>query len=370
MKPTPFYKFHQQHDARFVDFAGWQMPLMYNSIIEEHQQVRNSGGLFDVSHMGRVKFSGRHARRFLERLLTRRISDMKEMTCRYSMICNEHGGVLDDVLIYRFSDHWLLVNNAANHQKLLAHFEQVRDDLVVKIEDQTESTAMVALQGPKVMDYIGTFSSEVPTLKRFHFCTKNLMILKMTISRTGYTGEDGVEIILPASMASMALKLLVKSKNGETEELVKPAGLGARDTLRLEAGLPLYGHELDEHTDPFSAGLDFAVTLDKDEREQGEPFIGQEALKKIKASGPPMQLIGLRLEGKRTPRQGKTLRKSDKALGKVTSGCLSPTLGHPIAMALVERGSCGLGETIEVEIGAEKNAEAQVVELPFYKGRR
>lgn len=368
MKRTPFYDFHTQHHPRFVDFAGWEMPLLYSSIIEEHQQVRNSGGLFDVSHMGRVKFSGRHARRFLERVLTRRISDMKEKTCRYAMICNEQGGVLDDVLVYRFSDHWLVVNNAANHQKLLEHYERARGDLILNIDDQTESTAMVALQGPRVMDYVGKFSSEVPTLKRFHFCVKNLMILKMTISRTGYTGEDGVEIILPANMASMALKLLVKDGNGaDAGAVVKPAGLGARDTLRMEAGLPLYGHEIDEQTDPFSAGLGFAVTLDKDEQPQGEAFIGQEALKRIKAEGPPRQLIGLKLDGKRTPRQGKQLSKGDRPIGTVTSGCMSPTLEHPIAMAMVERGTCEIGETVNVEVGASKHAEAEVVKLPFYK---
>ncbi|MFW6059335.1 MAG: glycine cleavage system aminomethyltransferase GcvT [Phycisphaeraceae bacterium] len=369
MKRTPFYEFHKQHDARFVDFAGWEMPILYSSIIEEHQQVRNSGGLFDVSHMGRVKFSGRHARRFLEHVLTRRVSDMKENTCRYSMVCNEQGGVLDDVLIYRFPQHWLLVVNASNHAKLMEHFQRAKaqTEHVVEIEDQTESTAMVAVQGPKVMDFIGQFSSEVPTLKKFHFREKNLMVLKMTISRTGYTGEDGVEVILPAKMAGMALKLLMSEKD---DAVIKPAGLGARDTLRLEAGMPLYGHELDEQTDPFSAGLDFAVNLDKDEDENGESFIGQDALKKIKAEGPPRQLIGLAFEGKRTPRQGKAVQVGGAGKGQVTSGCLSPTLGHPIAMASVERGCCAVGDTVQVEVGAGKQTEAQVVELPFYKAKK
>jgi len=250
---TPFKSFHEQHNANFVGFAGWEMPLTYGSVIEEHRYTRNSGGLFDVSHMGRIKISGRHARRFLERLLTRRVSDMKVNTCRYALACNETGGVLDDVLVYRFEEHWLLVVNAANRLKLLDHFEQIRGDLVYKLEDQTESTAMVAVQGPKVMEMIGSFSREIPTLKRYGFCLKNLMILKMTISRTGYTGEDGVEVILPAKMAGMAVKLLLKDSGDEPT--VKPAGLGARDTLRMEAGMPLYGHELDEQTDPLSAGL-------------------------------------------------------------------------------------------------------------------
>lgn len=363
MKRTPFYQFHQDHGARFVDFAGWEMPILYSSIIEEHNQVRNAGGLFDVSHMGRIKIAGRHARRFLERLLTRRVSDMKENTCRYSLICNEQGGVLDDILVYRFSDHWLLVVNASNRQKLLEHFPSVQGDLVVKIDDQTESTAMVAVQGPKVMEMIGKFSSEVPTLKRYTFCKKNLLILKLVISRTGYTGEDGVEVILPAGMANMALKLLLKDK---ADDAVKPAGLGARDTLRMEAGMPLYGHELDEQTDPFAAGLGFAVNLDKDQDENGEAFVGQEALKQIKAQGPAKTLIGLTFEGKRTPRQGAQVFVGDQAKGIVTSGCLSPTLGHPIAMAYVDAGSASEGDTLSVAVGSSK-IEGKVVKLPFYK---
>ena len=366
MKRTPFYDFHEKHGARFVDFAGWAMPIMYRSIIEEHQQVRQSGGLFDVSHMGRVKFSGRHARRFLERVLSRRISNMKEQTCRYSMICNESGGVLDDVLVYRFPEHWLLVNNAANHEKLMAHFQQVKDEneFVLDIDDQTESTAMVALQGPKVMDFVSNFSSEVPTLKKFHFREKNLMVLKMTISRTGYTGEDGVEVILPANMAQMALKLLMNEKS---QDVIQPAGLGARDTLRMEAALPLYGHELDEQTTPFDAGLDFAVSLDKDEDENGETFIGQDALKQVKANGPSKELIGITLDGKRTPRQGKAVCVNGEQKGTITSGCMSPSLGYPIAMAYVERGACAPGDAVSVEIGSNRQIDAQVVDLPFHK---
>ncbi|NJL32309.1 MAG: hypothetical protein HC898_12220 [Phycisphaerales bacterium] len=174
MLKTSFHSFHAEHNARFVDFAGWEMPIMYGSILEEHKQVRASGGLFDVSHMGRLKISGRHARRFLERALTRRISDMAVLTCRYALVCNEQGGVKDDVIVYRFDDHWLLVVNASNRSKIIEHFKAITGELLVKIEDQTESTAMVALQGPKVMEMVGKFSKEVPTLKKYAFCIKNL----------------------------------------------------------------------------------------------------------------------------------------------------------------------------------------------------
>jgi len=364
LKRTPFYKFHENNGAKFVEFAGYELPISYGSIIEEHKQTRASGSIFDVSHMGRIKFSGRHARRFLERILTRRVSDMKPQTCRYSLICNEHGGVLDDVLVYRFDNHWLLVVNAANRDKLTRHFDLQKQDMAVKIEDQTDSTGMVAVQGPKVIDMIGEFSKEIPTLKRYTFTTKNLMILKMHVSRTGYTGEDGVEVILGANMAEMAIKLLLKEKGGET--VVKPAGLGARDTLRMEAGMPLYGHELDEHTDPLSAGLSFAVSLDKDQDENGEPFVGQDALKAIAEKGPEKKLIGLKLEGKRSPRQGQKVMLGELPIGTVTSGCVSPTLGYPIAMAYVPADKSEEDKGLSIEISG-KGVPAERVDLPFYK---
>ena len=375
MLRTPFYDFHEEHGAKFVDFAGWEMPIHYGSIRDEHRQVRTNGGLFDVSHMGRIKVSGRHARKFLERVLTRKITDMAEKSCRYSLICNQRGGTLDDILVYRFSDHWLLVVNASNRQKILDHFEAHTGDMTVKIADETQSTAMVAVQGPKVMEIIGNFSSEIPTLKRYAFTTKNLLILKLIVSRTGYTGEDGVEVILPASMANMAIKLLLKDKaapgtGSDSGAAIRPAGLGARDTLRMEAGMPLYGHELDEETDPLAAGLKFAVSLDKDKSDGGGPeiprFIGQDALEKIASEGPAKRLIGIVFDGKRTPRQGMKVLKGDDEIGTVTSGCLSPTLERPIAMAYVRCDACSGGDAVSVVLGASR-VEGQVTKLPFYR---
>lgn len=368
MARTPLYGFHVEHGAKMVDYAGWEMPILYTSIHEEHHAVRTAAGIFDVSHMGRVRFSGRHARRMLERLCTRKVSDMKVGACRYSLVCNEQGGVKDDVIVYRFDDHWLMVCNAANREKLLAHFETVRGDLAVKIDDQTLGTAMVAVQGPRVMEMIGQYSKEVPTLKRYSFAVKNMLVLKMIISRTGYTGEDGVEVILGASMVGMAMKLLMRN-NPDGTPMLRACGLGCRDTLRMEAGMPLYGHELDEQTDPFAAGLGFAVSLDKDQdADHGEPerFIGQEALKAIAARGPQKTLVGLKLEGKRTARQHTAVRCGNEAVGEVTSGCLSPTLGYPIAMAYVDSRSVGGGGSLTVDVGGSPVA-AEVVPLPFYK---
>jgi aminomethyltransferase len=365
---TPLHKFHAEHGASFVDFAGWQMPIRYGSIHEEHRQVRTSGGLFDVSHMGRIRLKGLHARRLLERVLTRRISDMKPLRCRYSLVCNEQGGTLDDVIVYRFESDWLVVCNASNRVAILEHLQRHGAGKSVTIEDQTTTTAMVALQGPAVMDMIERFSKEVPTLRRYAFCIKNLMILKLTISRTGYTGEDGVELIMPASAVSMAMKLLYRGDDDASGAEIRPAGLGARDTLRMEAGMPLYGHELDATIDPISAGLGFAVSLDKDEHEDGEPFIGQDALKRIEKNGPANRLVGLKLEGRRTARQGMVVLCGDHAVGRVTSGCLSPTLGHPIAMAYVEADQSQADTQLRVDLGKHVD-EAQVVSLPFYRRR-
>ncbi len=371
MHRTPFHQFHVEHGAKMVDYAGWEMPIRYTSIIAEHKQVRSSGGLFDVSHMGRIKFGGRHGRKLLERILTRRVSDMDEGQCRYSLICNAHGGVIEDVLVYRYDGHWLLVVNASNRQKVLAHIEASIGDLKAKVEDLTFKTAMVAMQGPNVMDQIARFSSEVPSLKRYRFCVKNLFVVKLTISRTGYTGEDGVEVILPANMAEKAIKMMYKepSNDEEAAAVMTPAGLGARDSLRIEAGMPLYGHELAEDIDPLTAGLNFAVDMDKGEdgpTGADERFIGQEALFAVAKAGPGRKLVGLKLDGKRTPRQGMGVLKGDQAIGHLTSGCLSPTLEAPIAMAYVAARSCGEGDSLVVDFGG-KQVEAEVVPLPFYK---
>jgi len=367
-KQTPFRQFHADHGAKFVDFAGWEMPIMYTSIIEEHRQVRTSAGLFDVSHMARIVVKGRDSRRFLERMCTRRIHDMQVRQCRYSLICNEQGGVKDDVLVYRHDeDEFMLVVNAANRRKILDHFTGHRGDLDFDVNDRTEKTGMVAIQGPRAIEVIGNFSSEVPTLKNYRFTEKKLLLARLIISRTGYTGEDGVEIIMPASLASMAVKMLLEQEG--LGEVVKPAGLGARDTLRLEAGMPLYGHEMDEETDPVSAGLMFGMNLDKDEHGLGEAFIGQAALRRIHESGPRQRLVGLAMEGRRTPRQGMAIMRGDETIGRVTSGCQSPTLGHPIAMGYVPAESAEPGTAVEIDLGRSR-LEAVVAELPFYKRPR
>ncbi len=368
---SPLHELHTQHGGQMVDFAGWEMPLRYGSIIDEHNAVRTRGGVFDVSHMGRVAIKGRHARRLLEIACSRKIYDMEEGQCRYSLMCNERGGVKDDVLVYRHdSDDFLVVVNASNRVKILEHLAALvaERDLTCAIDDQTLSTAMIAVQGPKVMDFISGFSSEIPALKRYRFTTKNLMVMKVLVSRTGYTGENGVEAILPAKAVGMAMKLILKDVDLDAADApVKLAGLGARDSLRLEAGMPLYGHELGEDINALASGLGFAISLDKMDDDRGEAFVGMEALRATRdAGGPERVLVGLKLEGKRVARGGAVVQASGADVGEVTSGCLSPTLGYPIAMAYVDRAQCEIGNGLVVSTGRAE-IKSEVVAMPFYK---
>jgi aminomethyltransferase len=362
LKRTPFHDFHVQAGAKLVDYNGWEMPLLYRGIVEEHQQTRNSGSIFDVSHMGRMQFSGKDATRFLDRVLTRSVVDQKVGQSRYSLVCNEAGGVLDDVIISKDVKNWILVCNAGNREKLHRHFVETRhrEDLDFDMSDQTESTGMVALQGPKVIERIaGVLPADVKAMKRYHFESGSYMgLLKFTIFRSGYTGEDGVEIIIPAKVSSMAMKLIAGKTDKETAT-IKPAGLGARDTLRMEAGMPLYGHELTENIDPMTAGLGWAVDLTKD-------FIGADALRSIAETGVKRRLVGLELEGNRIARQGYPVMLDGKAIGEVTSGTLSPTLGKSIAMAYADSDRAAEGAMLVIDMKGT-GASAKVVKLPFYK---
>ncbi len=357
---TPFHDFHISAGAKMVDFAGWDMPLLYRSIVDEHKQTRKSGSLFDVSHMGRLSFTGKEAQTFLNKVLTRNVADQRVGQSRYSLVCNPAGGVLDDVIISKDAKNWMLVCNASNREKIVAHFTEQRRILHLDFDmaDYTHSTAMVAIQGPKVIDRLAELLPvELKSMKRYSFESSSYMLIKFTVFRSGYTGEDGVELILPAKVAPMAMKLVAgKDHEGAT---IRPAGLGARDTLRLESAMALYGHELTEKIDPISAGLNFAVDLNKD-------FIGVEPLREIAAKGPKRKLVGLELEGKRIARQGTPLLSGTKIVGEVTSGTLSPTLGKSIAMAYVDAALTTEGTELSADLKGSLNP-AKIVKLPFYK---
>lgn len=359
MRHTPLIEFHRSQGAKLVDFAGWEMPVYYTGLLEEHHYTRNHATFFDVSHMGRVYFSGADAAAFLERLNTRRIGDMKVGQCRYSHMCRDDGGILDDVIVSRLEENWLVVCNASNREKLLGWWQQQLRGADVAIDDQTTKTAMVAIQGPEALETVDRLLPfPVSDLKRYHFKHGSIMGTSYYIARSGYTGEDGIEVIVPAHMAMMAARLLT-SASEEIARPIKPAGLGARDTLRTEAGMPLYGHELSEEWDSITAGQNWAVDLTKD-------FVGRDALQRAKEAGPPRVIVGLEVDSRRTPRQGATVLADGRPVGTVTSGTTSPTLGKVIAMALVSRESATVGAALQIELRSEQ-LPARVVALPFYK---
>jgi aminomethyltransferase len=360
LKRTPFYDFHVKSGAKMVDFAGWEMPLLYTGIIPEHEHTRTAASIFDVSHMGRLTFKGKGAEAFLQKVCTRNVGKGKAGQSMYSLVCNAAGNVLDDVIVSRYEgkDHWGMVCNASNREKLLGWFAEVgMTDF--ELEDETGKTAMVAIQGPKAVGLLDSVLPEpVSELKRYHFeVMRYMMIIQFTVYRSGYTGEDGAEIVCGTTAAGMAVNYLMKG-DGE-HQILKPAGLGARDTLRLEAGMPLYGHELTEEGDPLSAGLGWAVDL-------GKEFIGVEALRKIHAEGLKKKLVGLLIEGPRCARQGSAVVQEGRVVGVVTSGAMSPTLKRPIAMAYVEVGASAAGTALGID--ARGNVlGATVTALPFYK---
>lgn len=362
LKHTPFYDFHVQAGAKMIDFNGWEMPILYRSIVDEHEQTRRSASMFDVSHMGRIHFSGTDAPAFLNKVLTRNVADQRVGQSRYSLVCNESGGVMDDVIVSKDVKNWILVCNASNREKLVKHFTDVRrsSGFDFDMADQTESTGMVAIQGPKVIERLANvLPVDLKGMKRYHFESGSYMgMLKFTVFRSGYTGEDGVEVVIPAKVSGMAMKLIA-GKMDKADATIKPAGLGARDTLRLEAGMPLYGHELSEQIDPLTAGLAFAVDLAKE-------FIGVEKLREIDKAGVKRKLVGLELEGRRIARQGMAVVSDGKMVGEVSSGTFGPTVHKSIAMAFVDVDRAAEGTQLGIDLKGTTNG-AKVVKLPFYK---
>jgi aminomethyltransferase len=352
LRRTPLYEEHKSLGARLVDFAGWEMPVQYEGIKAEHNAVRNHAGLFDVSHMGEVVFRGPDAEEAVQRLVTRDVARQETGQAGYSAVCYEDGGTVDDVIVYRRPDDFLVVVNASNREKDLEHFRENTKDLDVEVADESDDWALLAVQGPEAAGILQDFTdADLSNLKPFRFVEGAIGGAKTSISRTGYTGEDGFELYLSPDDAPHLWRELLEA--GAT-----PAGLGARDTLRLEAGMCLYGNELDPETTPLEAGIDFAVHLDKEQE-----FIGQEALRREKEEGLGKKLVGFEVEGKGIARHDYPVRAGEENVGRVTSGTLSPTLGKAIGLALV---SPGVEDRFEVLI-RDRPVEAHAVQLPFYK---
>jgi aminomethyltransferase len=354
---TPLYDWHQAKGGTLVEFGGWMLPVRYSTITDEHNTVRHEAGLFDISHMGRLSFAGAGALDLIQHVYTNNAATMKDMQVRYGLVCNASGGIRDDVLVYRWPYGWAMVVNASNRDKIVAHLHEHATGRDVQIQDQTEATCMLASQGPKAVEQAkGMFDVDPASLKYYFAAPTRYKGVGCVISRTGYTGEDGLEVMIRADMAAtLADDFIARG--------AKPCGLGARDTLRLEAAMPLYGHELNEDTDPLQAGLGWAVKLDKGD------FVGRGALRAVQEAGPERKLIGLQMVDNAIPRAGYEVLADGRPVGRITSGTLSPTLGTKIAMAKVRAELAGIGTSFEVVV-RDRPYLAEQVKLPFYRRPR
>jgi aminomethyltransferase len=357
LKRTPLRDFHAAHGGRLVDFAGWEMPVQYRGILDEHRAVRRAAGLFDVSHMGEVDVQGPDSGRFLNRLVTNDLSEMYPGRVVYSPMCQPDGGVVDDLLVYqRAADDYFLCINAGNIDKDLAWIREQAAGFNVRITDRSADYALLAIQGPKAAAIVQAVTgAKLGLIKYYHFGEGTVAGVHCLISRTGYTGEDGFELYHAAADAPALAEALLAAGAPHGLEL---AGLGARDSLRLEAGYPLYGHELSPDISPLAAGLGWTVKLDK-----GCDFIGREALAREKSAGSLRRIVFFRTGDRRIVRAGATvLGPNGTTVGTVVSGTLSPVLNESIGSALV-LGAAAAGP-LAVEIRGERLA-LQSAKPPF-----
>lgn len=357
---TPLYDTHVALGARMVPFAGWEMPVQYAGVMAEHLAVRSAAGLFDVSHMGEFEFAGPDALACLQWLTPNDVSKLGLGQGQYSLLCNEKGGVVDDIIIYRLEENrYLMVVNASNIEK---DFKWVQKNQKgdVKITNRSDEFALIAIQGPKAMGILQKIAStDITTIPRFNCAFASLNGAgECLIARTGYTGEDGCEIFVAPAKAAMLWNALMDA--GKSDGIV-PAGLGARDTLRLEMKYPLYGHELTDATNPIEAGLSWVVKLGKN-----ADFVGKSEIQKVKDTGGKTALVGFELEDKGIPRDGYPLVLNKKIIGSVTSGTMSPSLKKAIGVGYVPAHLAAIGSKFSVDIrGSERIA--RVVATPFYK---
>lgn len=360
---TPLHQWHLDHQGRMVEFAGWSMPVQYTSIIEEHQQTRNSIGMFDVSHMGRLYFSGTNVAEFLDGLTTRRIAGVECGKIRYSLMTNDSGGILDDVLVYHLPDlngnpFHMMVVNASNRCKIVNWINERKSGTDLQIDDRTETSAMIAVQGPLANEAVKKLSEVDPDSLMYYTGTTTRICGKETIlSRTGYTGEDGCEIMLAGEDSqdvwNEVFKLAAATGGGAS-------GLAARDTLRLEAGMPLYGHELNEATNPAQTDLKFAIQM------KGREFVGRSSIAEARKNSELWLRTGLELEGRRAAREDCKVFHGEQAVGVVTSGSYTPTLQKSISMAYIHPEHRQLGTELSVDIRGKLH-QAKVVQVPFYQ---
>jgi aminomethyltransferase len=364
LRHTPLHDLHVELGARMVPFAGYEMPVQYKSIIEEHRTVRGAVGLFDLSHMGELEVRGDEAVAFLRYAVVSDPGAIEIGQAQYSMLCDDDGGIIDDLIIYRLDEQrFMVVCNASNRfaviQQLMTLLED--GDLAAEVEDRSDATGLVAPQGPLAATVLARLTDlELDQVANYHFARGKVAGIECIVARTGYTGEDGFELFCDASRTRELWQAVAAAGAGDG---IRPCGLGARDTLRLEAGMPLYGNELSRDTTPFEVNLGRVVKLEKGE------FVGRPALQAVADAGPRRKLIGLQMVDNAIPRAGYEVRAGGDAVGKVTSGTLSPTLGTKIAMALVPAALAGIGNEFEVMV-RERPQRAEQVKLPFYRRPR
>jgi len=343
-----------------VEFGGWLMPVRYQGDLAENQAVRTKAGAFDLSHMGRVFFRGPDAKRLAQHLFANNVEALTEGKAHYSLVCNTQGTILDDIIVYDLGDELLVVFNASNRERMVQHAdtELTARGFDATIDDQTARIAMIGVQGPTAEGIVQSLAdSDITSMGYYTWRRAHVNGVASLIARTGYTGEDGFEVMLDADAAPALWRLLTEGEYG-----VLPCGLGARDTLRLEAGMPLYGHEIDETTTPYQAGLGRVVKLQKGE------FIGREALAAAKDRADTPKLVGFRVSDPTIARQGYEVQRDGRTVGRVTSGGPSPTLKANIGFAYVEPELATLGERLDVVVRG-KPAAAEVVAVPFVAHR-
>jgi aminomethyltransferase len=360
---TPLRDRHLGLGARLIDFAGWQMPVQYRGILEEHRAVREEAGIFDLSHMGELFVEGPEAGKALAYALVTNPPALADGRAHYSMIVASDGGILDDLIVYRLAaERYLVVANASNSQVVSDLLAERLSGFKAVLDDRSLATALVAIQGPRSLDIIRPLTDvDVDGLRYYAISEGPVAGIPALVARTGYTGEDGFEVFVDTARATELWDALMAAG---AHQGLQPIGLGARDTLRLEAGMPLYGNELDASTNPFEAGLGRVVKLDKP-----DDFIGRAALEKVARDGVDRKLVGLVIHGRGIARHGYPILSGDRPTGVVTSGTQSPTLGRAIAMGYVGTADAEVGTMVDVEIRGQRVA-AEVVALPFYRRAR
>lgn len=357
MKKTALNSIHKELGAKMVEFAGWEMPVQYEGVRQEHLAVRSSCGLFDVSHMGEIEVRGNDAIEFSQWVTTNDVKKVQDNQAQYTLLCNTQGGVVDDVIIYKFSDeHFLFCVNASNSDKDFDWIKKEESKFDVEVTDKSPEYSQIAVQGPKSIAILSNaIGAHLDDIKKFRFKIINWNGYEMIVARTGYTGEEGFEVFLPWDGAPLLWNSLMEAGAGFD---VKPCGLGARDTLRIEMGYSLYGHEIDEDINPLEAGLSRYIKLDVDD------FIGKDCLVESLNKGLSNTLVGFQLLDRGIPRQGYGIFKKDTFLGNVTSGTLSPSLEKSIGLGYLSN-NVEHDDIIQIQI-RDTLRDAQIVSIPFY----